>query len=110
MGIIASLFGSASSKDGQPNGVSAGSEADTSDLALYHFTTCPFCVRVRRAVKKMGLPLELRNIHKSAEHRTELAQGGGSTQVPCLRIDSDGDVRWLYESADIVDYLQERFA
>jgi glutathione S-transferase len=30
--------------------------------------------------------------------------------VPCLRIeDNNGDVRWMYESGDIISYLDQRF-
>jgi glutathione S-transferase len=37
----------------------------------------------------------------------DLIAGGGKDQVPCLRIENDdGDVRWLYESIDIVRYLK----
>ena len=41
----------------------------------------------------------------------ELVGGGGSPTVPCLRIKgSSGDVRWLYESLDIIAFLKERYA
>jgi glutathione S-transferase len=40
-----------------------------------------------------------------------LLQGGGKVQTPCLRIaGEDGQVRWMYESGDIIRYLQQRFA
>lgn len=40
------------------------------------------------------------------EHAQALMQGGGKTQVPCLRIEqSDGQVEWMYESNDIIQYL-----
>jgi len=33
-------------------------------------------------------------------------QGGGKTQVPCLRIEqAGGEVEWMYESDDIIRYL-----
>ena len=39
----------------------------------------------------------------------ELLVGGGSATVPCLRIENDaGEVHWLYESADIIDYIAEQ--
>jgi len=38
----------------------------------------------------------------------DLRVGGGSTTVPCLRIQSDGQVRWMYESLDIIEYLREK--
>jgi glutathione S-transferase len=85
---------------------------ELSGLALYHFTTCPYCVRVRRALARLGLDeLELRDIRRDPEARRELIEGGGKGQVPCLRIEEDGgSVRWLYESADIVRWLEARFA
>lgn len=40
--------------------------------------------------------------------RMELVQGGGKGQVPCLRIETEqGEVRWMYESDDIIKYIQE---
>lgn len=78
---------------------------------LYHFTTCPFCVRVRSAAHRLGFDLEMKNIRADVEARQELIEGGGSQQVPCLRIEGDdGAVEWLYESADIVRYLEQRAA
>lgn len=78
-------------------------------LALYHYTSCPFCVRVRRFMAQEGLDIEERDILEKTHWRQDLLQGGGKTQVPCLRIEGErGDVRWLYESADIVQYLKDR--
>ncbi len=80
-------------------------------LALYHFNSCPFCMRVRDAASKLDLDLELRDIQRDADSREELMSATGRTSVPCLRIeDADGGVRWMHESLDIVDYLEERFA
>lgn len=40
------------------------------------------------------------------ENAQALMQGGGKTQVPCLRIEqADGGVEWMYESNDIIQYL-----
>ena len=56
----------------------------------------------------MELDIELRDINSIPEFASELIAGGGKPQVPCLRIESaDGDVRWLYESMDIIQYLQD---
>lgn len=85
-------------------------DPDTSHLSLYHFESCPFCQRVRAVIDRLGLEIELRDIRADAAHRAALAEGGGSTQVPCLRIEKDGDVQWLYESADIARYLTENFS
>lgn len=80
------------------------------DHFMYHYSSCPFCFRVRIAMTQLGIEMEMRNIHQGSEHRDALQQGGGSTMVPCLRIDKDGETQWLYESADIVSYLQQQFS
>ena len=80
-------------------------------LALYHFSTCPFCLRVRAAMKMMGVHVPLKDARGDDEARRELLEGGGRTQVPCLRIeDPEGHVDWLYESADIIHWLKENVA
>ena len=78
----------------------------TCNLALYQYAACPFCVRVRRAMRRMGMPIEIRDIKTDPRWRVELIQEGGKQQVPCLRIDSGESVVWLYESSDIVAYLE----
>ena len=39
-------------------------DAKTQNLSLYQLPSCPFCVKVRRAMKREGLTIELRNINK----------------------------------------------
>lgn len=49
--------------------------------------------------------VELRSTSDS-EHHSALMAGGGKTQVPCLRVETeDGQVQWMYESDDIIQYL-----
>ena len=84
--------------------------SEASDLVLYHYTSCPFCLRVRYAAKRLGLDLKLADIHKTPEHRQELVDAMGRSTVPVLKIEKDGEVHWMPESADIVKYLKERFA
>lgn len=85
-------------------------DAQTAKLALYQYKACPFCVKVRRAIKRNGLTIETRDAKRSEQFKAELAQGGGQLKVPCLRIEEDsGEVRWMYESSDIIDYLEGRF-
>lgn len=75
-------------------------------LALYHFPYCPFCVRVKNRMEQLGLNIEERDIRQERAFADELYEGGGRYTVPCLRITNpDGAVVWLYESADIIDYL-----
>lgn len=75
---------------------------------LFHFDFCPFCMRVRQFLELKGIDMPLRNIHREPEALRELLAGGGSQQVPCLRIAVGDQVRWLYESADILEYLHSR--
>ncbi|BCB27845.1 glutaredoxin [Sulfurimicrobium lacus] len=80
-------------------------------LALYQFKTCPFCIKVRREISRLSLGIELRDAKNDPQHHEALLQGGGAVKVPCLRItDEQGNSRWMYESADIIQYLNERFA
>lgn len=83
----------------------------TGKLTLYQFRTCPFCIKVRRCMKQLALNIELRDTQKNQQHRQELIEGGGEVKVPCLRIiHDDGRVEWMYESGDIISYLQKSFA
>jgi len=81
------------------------------NLVLYQFKTCPFCIKVRREINRLALPIEMRDAQKNPQHRSELMQGGGKIKVPCLKIiDEHGNVQWMYESAEINKYLHQRFA
>ena len=76
-------------------------------FTLYHMAYCPYCVAVRKAMDTMGLDIELRDISNNPDFRSQLVQGGGKPQVPCLKIEeADGKVNWLYESGDIIKYLR----
>lgn len=100
-----------------PKGVVREAEAqrqvdlECSQLALYQFKTCPFCIKVRHEMGRLSLPIALRDAQYDPQHRAELEQGGGKIQTPCLRItDAQGQVQWLYESSEIIRYLQQRFS
>ena len=72
-------------------------------MTLYHFFA-------RRAIHKLRVPIEKRSAVQGSPHREELLQGGGKVQVPCLRIQhSDGREEWLYESKQIIGYLNDQF-
>ncbi|MGB5324847.1 MAG: glutathione S-transferase N-terminal domain-containing protein [Pseudomonadales bacterium] len=80
------------------------------DLQLFHFNACPYCLKVRIAMKYMGIDMLRKNIKENPEHRCELVECGGKKQVPCLRIQEHDGVNWLYESSDIIRYLSKRAA
>ncbi|MCK5696925.1 MAG: glutathione S-transferase N-terminal domain-containing protein [Gammaproteobacteria bacterium] len=83
----------------------------TKNLALYQFKSCPFCIKVRRQIKRQSLTIELLDAQHNQQHRDELLNGGGELKVPCLRIaNATSDVTWLYESNEIIKYLKENFS
>jgi len=85
-------------------------DEQTRSLALYQFKTCPFCIKVRQEMRRLSLAIERRDAQPEGPVRAELVAGGGRAMVPCLRIAEGGDdVRWLYESGAIIDYLRGRF-
>ena len=89
----------------------AAIDQQTSALILYQYQACPFCVKVRRAMQRNALNIETRDVKRSAEAKEELLNGGGDLKVPCLRIDNGADgIQWMYESTDIISYLEQRFA
>jgi glutaredoxin len=86
-------------------------DSATSKLALYQFQLCPFCVKTRRTIRRLGLDIELRDARNDPKWNTELICEGHKYQVPCLRITEDsGEVKWLYESTQINHYLDQRFS
>ena len=82
-------------------------DAITSNYSIYQFHACPFCVKVRRQVRKHSLDIELRDAKNNINHKQKLVKEGGVHKVPCLRIDHNGiETQWLYGSANIISYLQ----
>ena len=80
-------------------------------MVLYQYKACPFCVKVRRALQRQSLKVETRDAKRNPVFAEELVAGGGLFKVPCLRIEEDnGAVTWMYESSDIVAYLEQRFS
>lgn len=79
-------------------------------LALYHFAACGYCLRVRRTIWRLNLPIELRNLAKHEAWARELRDRGGKQQVPCLQIRHPDHTEWLYESEDIISYLRVHFS
>lgn len=85
-------------------------DARTRQLALYHFPTCPFCLKTRRTMRRLSLDIELRDARNDEAHRAALVAGGGKPQVPCLLItDANGRQTWLYESDAINAWLNREF-
>jgi glutaredoxin len=100
----------------QPTGVQRAPEAQATvdlqcqSLALYQFSTCPFCIKVRQEMRRLSLPIEKRDAQHDSANRDALLQGSGATKVPCLKItDSQGQAQWLQDSNAIMAYLRAHF-
>jgi glutaredoxin len=80
-------------------------------LTLYHYKTCPFCMKVRQEMARLSLNIQRIDAQPPGADRDELTREGGQTKVPCLKItDAAGKSQWLYDSDKIVSYLRGRFA
>jgi len=84
-------------------------DQETKNLQLFQFEACPFCVKVRRAIRRNSLNIKLIDA-KKAQNKQLLADQGGQVKVPCLRIEENNNVTWMYESSDIINYLENRFS
>jgi glutaredoxin len=87
-----------------------GPDGKAKKLTLYLFESCPFCVRVLKVIKNKKLQLEMRDTMKNQQYEDELVRGGGNSQVPCLKITGNKDDYWMYESSDIIHYIEKQFA
>ncbi len=83
---------------------------DAARLSLYQFRACPFCVKTRRALHRLNVPMTLHDAKNDPVQRERLLAGGGKIKVPCLHIQEEGQSRWLYDSNAIIAYLEQRFA
>ena len=84
-------------------------DSQTKFLQLYQYEACPFCVKVRRDMRRNNLNIKTVDV-KKVEHKQLLEAQGGKVQVPCLRIEEGDNISWMYESSAISSYLNERFA
>lgn len=85
-------------------------DATTSTMKLYHFKQCPFCVKTRRTIRRLGLNIEIRDARNDPQWNSELINQGGKYQVPCLRlVKSDGSMEWMYGSDNIISFLDQKF-
>ncbi|MEL6342921.1 MAG: glutathione S-transferase N-terminal domain-containing protein [Myxococcota bacterium] len=77
-------------------------------LIVYEFEACPWCRRVREALTVLDLVAEIRPCPKNGPRFREAVKvRGGRAMFPYL-VDPNTDVE-MYESADIVRYLFERY-
>ncbi|MCG8419318.1 MAG: glutaredoxin [Proteobacteria bacterium] len=86
-------------------------ETPDPDFALYTRARCAFCFYVVRAIRALGLDVEMRDIAREPEHRHALVAATGRMTVPVLRIShDDGREEWMPESRNIVRYLHKHYS
>lgn len=63
---------------------------------------------VKQFLSSRNIDIPMRNTMSDIEAYKELIKGGGRPTVPCLRIERSGqNVEWLYESLDIMNFIDE---
>lgn len=88
-----------------PTGLARDKDGKEHELVLYKFNSCPYCQRVMPTLKALNIPIQFKDIHQDKQARQELLDIGGKKQVPCLFIDG----KPLYESLDIIQYLEDNY-
>jgi len=97
-------------KKKRPADAQAQVEQAARGLTLYQFHACPFCVKTRRTLRRLNVPVALRDAKNNQQDRQTLLEQGGRIKVPCLRIEENGETTWMYESKVIIEYLDKRFS
>ena len=82
----------------------------TKHLTIYQFNACPFCVKVRRFMRKNSLKIDIKDAKNNKTFKAELVNEGGKHKVPCLKIEKlNSKTVWLYESTEIIKFLKKEF-
>lgn len=84
------------------------SRAPEQPLELWSFEASPYCRLVRERLCELELPYALHNVAKGSPKRAAFVERAGKMQVPYLVDPNTG--RALFESAEIVAYLEQTYA
>jgi glutathione S-transferase len=84
-------------------------------LELYQSEGCPHCAKVRETLSELGVSYVVHNPRLPGNQGSDVTNditydeltAGGEDQIPYL-VDTDRGVT-MYESDDIVDYLEEHY-
>jgi glutathione S-transferase len=77
-------------------------------LELWSFEASPFCRIAREKLSVLELPYRLHNVAKGSPRRAAFVERSGKMMVPYLADPNTG--KEMFESADIVSYLDETYA
>jgi len=82
--------------------------APAQPLELWSFEASPFCRLAREALSSLEIPYVLHNVAKGSGRRDAFVARAGKMMVPYLVDPNTG--AGMFESADIVAYLEETYA
>jgi glutathione S-transferase len=82
-------------------------KAPAKPLELWSFEASPYCRIAREALCELEIPYHLHNVGKGGAGRAALTEMSGKMMVPYLKDPNTGAA--MFESADIVKYLQETY-
>lgn len=83
------------------------SRAPDVPLELWSFELSPYARRVREVLSELEIPYVLQSVAKGSSNRETLRERAGRVQVPYLEDPNTGVA--LFESQDIVNYLEEAY-
>ena len=78
------------------------------EIEFYVLPGCPFCAKVENKLQELDLDYESRQVPRSRSERDEVAEVSGQRGVPVI-VDADNGVDGMYESDDIVNYLERTY-
>lgn len=109
MGPLTVLSGSAGSLLRFPRGTRArASRMPEGPLELYSIEASPYARLVREALSELELPYVLHNLGRGSRKREAFEKMSGKMMVPYLVDPNTGTA--MFESADIVKYLDQTYA
>ena len=77
-------------------------------ITLYARRLCPYCWRVKRKLRELGVEYDTGYVSFVRPLRSEVKRISGQSRVPVI-VDPDHGVEGMAESADIVAYLEETY-
>ena len=79
-----------------------------SQIQFYVLPGCPYCAKVEDKLQELDLEYESHEVPRSKPERDEVEDVSGQRGVPVI-VDADNGVDGMYESDDIVEYLERTY-
>lgn len=76
----------------------------TAEITLYTGNYCPYCLRVKRELERLGLDYEA--VNADADGRRDVIKLSGQRAIPILAVDDEV----LVDSTHIIRELRRRYA